>query len=240
MYRRLISAGLLAVFTFLPNHAWAIRPFVTDDARVVGARLVQLETWVQIDSRSFAHWVLPAFGPTRWLELSAGGLHGAVGTPRAYSAALPLLQGKALLLETHDGGLPGLAMVLGALTAHGTGLFRPATTNGFGYLASTASFRGEAFLVHANLGLGYGDRSFIVTAGLGSQVAVIGGLKAVAEIVRGDAYSRATDGALQGGMRFIFNDSVQIDATMGSGVWGHEQRPLWATMGLRLVTGQLW
>ena len=240
MRRHLISAGVLAVFTFISNQAWAIRPFITDDARVVGARLIQLETWVQIDNRSFAHWILPAFGPTPWLELSAGGLHGTIGTPLAYSAVGPLLQGKALLRETHDGRLPGLALVLGALIAQGTGLFRPATTNGFGYLASTASFRGEAILLHTNLGLGYGDRSFIVTAGLGSQVAVIGGLKAVAEIVRGDAYSRATDGALQGGMRFIFSDSVQIDATMGSGIWGDEKRPLWATIGLRLVSGHVW
>lgn len=207
---------------------------------MVGARVVQLETWVQVDNRSFAHWILPAFGPTPWLELSMGGLHGTIGTPRTYSAAGPLLQGKVLLLQTHDGGPPGLAFVLGTIAAQGTGLFRPATTNGFGYLASTASFRGEAILLHANVGLGYGDRSFIVTAGLGSQVGVIGGLKAVAEIVRGDAYSRATDGALQGGMRFIFSDSVQIDTTMGAGIWGDEKRPLWATVGLRLVSGQLW
>jgi hypothetical protein len=58
-------------------HAHAIRPFITDDARVVGAHLLQLETWVQADAEQLQHWVLPAFGPTERIELTLGAVHGA-------------------------------------------------------------------------------------------------------------------------------------------------------------------
>lgn len=239
MHRHFFSAVLLVAVVSVSTRAWAIRPFITDDARVVGERLVQLETWVQVDKRSLAHWILPAFGPTRWLELSAGGLHGTAGTPRQYSLSGPLLQGKALLLQTHDGGAPGLALALGTLLTNGTGPFSENPSSGFGYLASTASFRDEAILIHVNAGLSYGDETFIATGGIGSQVRTLGGLHLVAELVRGDAYSRATDGAVQGGGRFIVSDSVQVDATVGTGIWGDNQRPTWATVGLRLVSGRL-
>lgn len=234
------SSILLVAVVSLSSPAWAIRPFVTDDARVVGEGLLQLESWVQVDKGALAHWILPAFGPTPWLELSAGGLHGTAGTPRRYSLSGPLLQGKMLLHEARDGGSPGLALVLGSLFTHGTGPFSENPSSGFGYLASTASFRDEAILIHVNAGLGYGDESFTATGGIGTQLRMIGAYNAVAEIVRGDAYSRATDGAVQCGGRLLVNESVQLDATVGTGLWGDNQRPTWATVGIRLVSGRVW
>ncbi|QEK50772.1 hypothetical protein FYC62_03125 [Pedobacter aquae] len=35
-----------------------VRPFITDDARVVGERLAQLETWVRFDKEAGQHWIL--------------------------------------------------------------------------------------------------------------------------------------------------------------------------------------
>jgi hypothetical protein len=52
--------------------ARAIRPFITDDARVVGARTLQLENWVVASGHAFEHWAVPAFGPTDYIELTVG------------------------------------------------------------------------------------------------------------------------------------------------------------------------
>ena len=48
-----------------------VRPFITDDARVVGERLAQLETWIRVDKEAGQHWILGAYGPNKKLELTA-------------------------------------------------------------------------------------------------------------------------------------------------------------------------
>jgi hypothetical protein len=226
--------------------ALAIRPFITDDARVVGLRTPQLETWFQGDSGSLQHWVLPAFGPTDWLELTAGGVHGLVTetSGASYSAGGPLFQGKALLRHAVENGLPGVAVVAGLLTPVGSGGLRAPAWAPFAYLALTESLLdAERVLVHANVGVGRSAASGgfqpILTAGVGTQVRVDGGLHAVGEIVRNDAYAGETGPAWQGGGRYIFGDHVQIDATVGRGFAGGD-RPLWFSAGLRLVGWPLW
>jgi hypothetical protein len=71
-----------------PRPARAIRPFVTDDARVVGGKLLQLETWVLVDRLVLEHNALVAVGPTDWLELTAGLLHSGIhsGADRGLAA----------------------------------------------------------------------------------------------------------------------------------------------------------
>lgn len=41
-----------------------VRPFITDDARVVGNRLTQLESWYRQDKGGIEQWILTAYGPT--------------------------------------------------------------------------------------------------------------------------------------------------------------------------------
>lgn len=53
------------LFMAVAGMARAVRPFITDDARVVGLRYAQAEAWQQ--------WDMLAYGPTKWLELSVGG-----------------------------------------------------------------------------------------------------------------------------------------------------------------------
>jgi hypothetical protein len=72
----LVMATLVAVTA--PRPAYAIRPFVTDDARVVGHKLAQLATWILLDHRELEHDLLAAIGPTDWLELTLGLRHGGV------------------------------------------------------------------------------------------------------------------------------------------------------------------
>lgn len=53
-----------------------VRPFITDDSRVVGERLGQLETWCRADELDFQQWLIFAYGPNDRLEISAGGVLG--------------------------------------------------------------------------------------------------------------------------------------------------------------------
>lgn len=54
----------------------SVRPFITDDARVVGSRLAQLESWYRQDKETIQQWFLLAYGPTDWVELTFGGVIG--------------------------------------------------------------------------------------------------------------------------------------------------------------------
>lgn len=229
--------------------AWAIRPFITDDARVVGARLVQLETWLQYEDGVLQQWVSPAFGPTDWLELTVGFTHGRRliahegENVSAWEIGGPLVQGKVLLRHADANALPGVAVALGTLLPLGTSAFR-AAPGFFVYAALTENLgEEERVLIHFNLGVTVRappeapDLSLL--AGLGTQVRLFAGLHAVAEVVFGDAFTGIDALTSQCGFRYIVNEHVQIDATVGGGLAGHP-RGFWATAGLRIVSAPLW
>jgi hypothetical protein len=255
-----------ACAALLSREAKAIRPFVTDDARVVGDKLAQLETWVLVDRLVLEHHALAAIGPTDWLELTLGVMHGGVhsGPQRGYSITGPLIQAKALLVAPRDNGWPGVAVAVGAFPPVGYGPFTPPGWSGFAYLAITESLFGEDLLLHANVGTAIGEegpsatpgaaagsstRSLrtLVTTGFGFQVRVLGGMHGLAEIYYGDPFDPQTNfPATQVGFRHIFSEQVQIDGTFGSTLRaietldGHRGLERWGTLGLRLVTPELW
>lgn len=262
----LFAAATAGVVSSATQPAFAIRPFVTDDARVVGEKLAQLETWVLVDRFVLEHNALAAVGPTSWLEVTAGVVNGAThtGPRRGYSITGPILQGKALLLPARNNGRPGLAFAAGALAPIGHGSFKPPGWGGFAYFAMTESIGEEKLLIHANIGLAAGDNgnlrsregfaalppervSFLVTAGVGAQLHVVRGLHAVAEVYYGDPYDPRTGfPASQVGFRYIFSDRVQMDGTMGTTLrevgdaGGHLATEQWGTLGLRVVSPELW
>ena len=243
MRARHIAALLLLL---LPARAFAIRPFVTDDGRVVGEGLLQLETWFQLDREGLQHWLMPAFGPHDRMEISIGMVHGATfgDAPPRYSLNGPLVQVKILLEHAQMNSWPGGALAFGSLLPLGFGGFT-GTKGGFTYLALTENLgENERLLIHANIGVslrlrddggGYEPAPLL---GLGAQLRTIGGLHAVGEIAYGDAFTGEHTGIIQLGGRFIFNDHVQTDFTVGTGVFG-TLRSAWGTVGLRLVTGEL-
>jgi hypothetical protein len=258
---RVALAACAAASLLAPSRAQAIRPFVTDDARVVGNKLAQLETWVVADRLVLEHNALAAVGPTDWLEVAVGIVHGGVhaGPERGYSITGPIVQAKALVLPARDNGAPGLAFAAGALPPFGRGAFTPPGWSAFSYLAATESLFDEGLLLHANVGVAAGDNRAglsgsssrrvrtLVTAGVGLQGRIVGGLHGVGEVYYGDPYDPRTDfSAAQAGFRYIFNARVQMDGTLGStltsvaGPGGHAQTEQWGTLGLRLVSSELW
>ncbi|RYE79758.1 MAG: hypothetical protein EOO74_03215, partial [Myxococcales bacterium] len=94
-----VSVVVAAVLVARP--ALAVRPFITDDARVVGERAAQMETWLRADKVGLQHWIVGAIGPVAPLEVSVGMVYGRQS--EAFTLAAPLFQAKALVLETMPG-----------------------------------------------------------------------------------------------------------------------------------------
>ena len=240
----------LALGVLTSSDAEAIRPFVTDDAHTVGKGHVQLETYWRRDRMSLQHWILPAIGPTHWLELTLGGVHGIsqLGTspekPR-YAIGGPLVQGKFLLRDAVPNHLPGVAIVAGGITPTGDGGFQAPGWSGFSYLAVTqAFFKEDDLLIHANVGISTvaapGLDPAKGTWGIGTQVETVFNFHLIGEIFSGDPYAQGTGGAYQAGFRMIFNDHLQLDGTWGGGLWGDTILPVWFSSGIRIVSRDLW
>lgn len=236
-----------------------VRPFITDDARVVGAGLGQVESWFRSDKESNQLWLLGAFGPTRWLEMTVGGVvgeeRGAIAaqepTPGRLTYALPLLQGKALLRPYAAGRGPGFAVVAGTFLPEGRGFLQLPGYGTFSYLSvSQAIVRRwtptrrapDPPLIHVNLGMnriwiGSGPDETVVTWGLGTQLPVRAGAHLVAEVFSGDPYVPGSGTAWQVGTRLFASERLQFDATLGKGIAGDVILPLWWSGGVRIVLG---
>jgi hypothetical protein len=225
-----------------------VRPFITDDARVVGRRLAQMESWLRVDKEAGQQWVMFAYGPTANVEVSLGGVFGyeRTGTDNGrhrlgFSYALPLVQTKILFRGYRPNKAPGVGVVLGSFFPGGRGMFKPAGYGTFGYLTVSQCFgEGEKFLFHGNLGANYlhigGSNNLIGTWGLGTQIKTYKGMHFVGEIFSGDPYVPGTGTAWQVGYRYFFSDLLQIDMTVGDGIAGENPLPLWFSAGIRIVT----
>lgn len=220
-----------------------VRPFITDDARVVGNRLAQIESWYRIDKESGQLWLLGAYGPNAKLELTAGGVMGYFKDEQGtdFSYALPLLQGKYLFREYAPGDYPGVALVMGTFLPTGKGAFVPPGYGSFGFLIVTQCFgEGDKVLIHGNVGMNYlhidGQNEWINTWGIGTQIKVYKGMHLVGEIISGDPYIPGTGTAYQVGYRYFFSDLFQIDMTIGKGISGDVILPFWYSGGVRIVT----
>ncbi len=238
--------GLLSNNNITSPKKELVRPFITDDARVVGDRLAQLESWIRIDKEAGQHWALVAYGPNKNLELTVGGVHGYQvehdnNNKKTFAYALPLLQVKALFNEYKPNKAPGSAIVVGTFLPVGQGSFKPAGYGTFGYFALSQCFgEGDKFLFHGNIGGNYlhidGSNNLILTWGLGTQIKAYKGMHLVLELFSGDPYVPGTGTSWQVGYRYFFSDLLQIDMTVGNGIAGEIIMPLWFSAGVRIVT----
>ncbi len=129
-------------------HKLYIRPFITDDARVVGKKLAQLESWVRFDKEAGQHWLLGAYGPNKKLEITVGGVYGYQNehnSKKTFAYALPLLQAKFLFKEYKPNKGPGLGMAVGTFLPVGQGSFKPDGYGTFGYFIVSQCFGKGSF-----------------------------------------------------------------------------------------------
>jgi hypothetical protein len=242
--RPFVAAALFLAILASPGPLMAVRPFVTDDARVVGNHQAQVETSVRYDKGAFSNLSLIAFGPGERSEVTIGLTNGFlldVESNRSFGITGPLMQFKYLMWEAKPNAYPGFAMVAGAAPPWGRSDFRPERWSEFVYAAFTESlFDRERVLIHANIGISTTNPASVATWGLGTQIRLVGGLHGVLEVFYNDPYIGKIGGAYQAGFRHIISDNIQVDLTMGGGLFGSEQINTFVGMGLRLVSDRLW
>lgn len=220
-----------------------VRPFITDDARVVGKRLAQLESWFRRDNESAQQWVMMAYGPSDKLELSIGGVFGTEkdeNNRSSFSYALPLLQAKYLFRPYAPSRGPGFGLVAGTFLPAGRGSFKPAGYGSFAFSTISQCFgMEENLLLHLNTGLNYlhinGANDVMAIWGFGTQIKTIGGFHLVGEVFSGDPYVPGAGTAYQTGFRHFFSNLFQVDMTIGKGIAGENPLPFWFSAGVRLV-----
>jgi len=235
---------IVAALTMLAvPHAWAVRPFITDDGNILEYRQVELTTWTQFDKFSGQLWQTCTMALSRHFELGAGVVLGYDKTENdrtAFSYTLPLIQGKYLLHKYEPNKLPGIAIVAGSALPFGKGAFVPPDYGAFAFMAATQCIgEEENVLIHTNAGTTYlyadQENNFDFIWGIGTQIKIYKGLHGVAEVVSGDPYIEGTGLAYQVGGRYFISDLMQIDAACGNGFSGENKMPFWVTFGVRFV-----
>jgi hypothetical protein len=231
-----IASRHLAILSLLlglaPIPAFAARPFVTDDARIVDAGGCQIETFVKKQGRFGEReaWFLPGCNPSGNLELTFGGLN--IRNDAEGRASTLIAQGKTLLkrLQTND---YGVALTLGTIRQRPFAAEPASHWSPFVNLLSSISLQGDAVVIHTNAGA-LNDRNTGVlrpTWGLGAEILVVPRLYAIVESYgqKGEKNSE------QIGLRYwVVPNRMQVDGTLGSQRSGPPSR-IWTSLGLRLL-----
>ncbi|MDH2235442.1 hypothetical protein N5K27_03945 [Pigmentiphaga sp. GD03639] len=208
--------------------AQAARPMITDDARIVDAKVCQVESWIRRGGDGNEYWAMPACNPTGNLELTLGGARGPVdGHVRTTDVQF---QVKTLLkpLETDSWGLGVAAGTVRHPHAAGT------SRDWYAYVPASVSFAADRLVVHGNLGwmdaADTGSRH--ATWGLGFEARLAQRTWLIAETFGHDRRRPS----YQFGLRhWLVPDRVQIDVTYGNRMgMGREER--WISLGLRLLS----
>lgn len=224
------TATLLAVLIALPlPAAYAARPMITDDARIVDAKSCQVESWTRINRGSREYWALPGCNFTGNLELTLGGARTQDATGGETSDVV--MQAKTLFNTLEPNGWSS-GVVVGNVR-------HPRQHSGFAgdlyaYVPTSFSFRDDFFVLHTNVGV-LREKSTMqtrLTWGVGSETALSANTWLIAETFQ------QTEGRpfFQAGVRhWIVPNRVQIDATYGNR-FGSSSQERWFSIGLRLLS----
>ena len=137
--------------------AFAVRPFITDDARTTPKHTFLTEGSLRFDENRFQNLMLFALGITDALEGTIGFTDGFLrhGEEGRYSLAGPLLQIKYLFTD-QKGYIPAIGAAIGVAPPWGAGNkdFAPLNWSEFGYLMVSRSFcsHPERLNLHLNIG----------------------------------------------------------------------------------------
>lgn len=203
---------MLAVLALVPPGAFAARPFVTDDARVVDEGGCQIETFVkgQTEFHESEFWFLPACNPWGRVELTLGG--NWINSSLAGDSNTVILQGKTLLKRLETNGA-GFALTLGLGRARP--FQEPYSTNPYVNGIGSFSFFDDRAVLHTNIGA-IRDKKMDATRGtwgIGAEVLLVEPrLYGIIEQY-GIRFEKPT---FHTGLRFwIVPNRVQTDATVG-------------------------
>ena len=228
--RAALLPAVIAILAFSGPPAYAARPFVTDDARVVDEGGCQIETFVKrqrkLHEREF--WFLPACNPSGRVELTLG--RSWVDGSAPGDSRFNVLQAKTPLKALQTNG-SGYALTLGAFrvspfqTSH--------TLNPYLNAIGSFSFADDRVVMHANVGA-IADRQAGMTRGtwgLGAEIAFTPRLIGIIETYG----QRADKPTGHVGLRFwVVPNRLQLDATIGRQNSGPPERAF-SSLGLRVL-----
>ena len=253
MFKKIAVAVIAVAVIAIAAQAEAFRPMVTDDASVVPAYALGVEPSFRYNENLVRQDNVARFGITNWLQASAGFSWGRSildNVKNHWGVFLPMLELKAVIMEPITDGVPGFAVVVGSYLPYGTDELRTNIWQQWAYVAATEKLFQDSLIVSVNFGAmmkepkaGNVDVHAVETWGVGAQYKIYGGLNVLGEIFSGNRMTGFEGGAWQGGLRYVFNDKVAIDAFVGKGIWGRNgmtKEPLWVGAGLTVTTASLW
>lgn len=232
MLNRACIALLHALLFALTGQAWAARPLITDDARIVDPKACQIESWVQsFKTKGTDAWALPGCNPFGFAEFTLGGAHG--DNPEGEDRRT-LWQIKTVIRPLQTNGW-AWGIAVGNLSIRPSDAIARSSQLYLNFPIS-ASFRDDRFIVHLNVGGKHskGDTgSFDPTWGLGTEITLTERTVLIAETYG----EKGVNIQGQMGLRYwIIRDRIQVDATLGSDLEGQISRGRWVSIGLRLLS----
>jgi hypothetical protein len=241
-----ILAGMCMLASTWSRRAGAVRPFVTDDARIIDVGQIETENWVDV-LRAGGRWlpglnVMAGASVSEWLELIAG---GGVGLDAgALSVANPVIQPKLLLWRADEDGFPGLALALGVTLPAGQGFLYDEATGYYAIAPVTSRLFEDRLQVHVNVGIigavSQAENALRPYWGVGAEVEAVPDLPhVVVEAYAGDPFEAlGPSWAVQYGLRWIASDHFNMDLTFGfqpDQTPGFDGLEHWGQLGLRFL-----
>jgi len=214
---------------FSSPSAYAVRPFFTDDARIVDHKACQIENGIQRERDSTEYRVMPGCNFTGNLELTIGGARSRYdGKTRTTDI---VIQGKTLFKALEPNGW-GWGLTVG--NSRNPVVHSHAISDLYANVPMSFSFRDDRTVLHANLGW-LREKEFNrhrMTWGLASEVKLSERIWLVAETFgqnRGKPF-------YHGGFRYVLIPGhIEIDTAYGNR-FGSNTKERWFVVGLRLVS----
>lgn len=222
------------MFAIPAGPALAARPFVVDDARVTDPGACQVETWVKRNPGNHEFWALPACN-LLGVEFTAGaGVQSANAAGQSDQRDYQV-QAKTLFrpLTTNDWGW-GIAA--GAVRHADIALRENLLANYYFYMPVSKSFADDRFVLLTNVGAvdNRDEKRRGLLWGAGGEYYLTARTVLLGEVYGATGFDRFS----QVGLRYwIIPDRLQFDTTYGFQLSGSD-RTEWITMGIRIISAK--
>ena len=219
---------IICVMLFYSSQAHAVRPFVTDDARIVDYGQVETESWIEstkVDGKWNPAPAINGIGSTSvndWLQILIGTGTGLDSDGNS-GVSNPLLSAKVLLKAADEAGSPGYAVSYTSTFDSGQGSFQESGKVQSIVGMTTYRLFEDRLNIHINLGLRTDKERGQVSStrplwGMGIDVESFSPKsRFVFEVFSGDPLTlNAPRYATQIGMRYLHSDYMQFDFIAGA------------------------
>lgn len=243
----------LALLCLAAGDAYAVRPFVTDDARIIDVGQAEMETWLEV-GRGHGEWdPLPALNMmggytiNDWIEIIVGSGFGR-GSDDRFAIANPVLQPKLLFTKAEVNGRPGHAMGIGMTFDTGAGTMHNRGSNYYIIGITTYRLLDDDLNIHLNYGTRIdrergGPQRVQPYWGLGFEIQTpVKDLRYIIEGYAGDPLElNDPKWAGQTGLRWLKSDYFNMDLTVGAMPQLDQRRRQtgsfegWVQLGLRFL-----